>query len=73
MLKSIKDSILVKPNNDSGMNINNAIPVVIIEIDKLNELDKTILLRVTSSSLLTVFFSTITPSAFIFVNSLFNV
>jgi len=43
-LKSINANILAKLNNSSGIKINNVITNVIIEIDKLNELDITILL-----------------------------
>ena len=43
-LKSINANILAKLNNSSGIKINNVIINVITEIDKLNELDRTILL-----------------------------
>ena len=48
--------MLAKLNNSSGIKINKAITNVIIEIDKLNELDKTILLIVIATFLLIVFF-----------------
>ena len=73
MLKRINANILAKFNNSSGININKDITSVIIEIDKLNELDRTMLLIVIATFLFIVLFSTINPSAFKSVNSLFNV
>ena len=40
MLKRINANILAKFNNSSGIKINKDITSVIIEIDKLNELDR---------------------------------
>ena len=42
-LKMINANILAKLNNSSGIKINNVITKVITEIDKLNEVDITIL------------------------------
>ena len=42
-LKMINANILAKLNNSSGIKINNVITNVITEIDKLNEVDITIL------------------------------
>ena len=73
MLKSINANILAKFNSSSGIKINNATTSVIIEIDKLNELDKTILFIVIETFVVIVLFSAIIPSARKFVNSLFTV
>ena len=62
-LKSINANILAKLNNSSGIKINNVITNVITEIDKLNELDITILFILILTFLTIVFFSVIKPSA----------
>lgn len=61
MLKRINANILAKFNNSSGIKINKDITSVIIEIDKLNELDRTMLLIVIATFLFIVLFSTINP------------
>ena len=71
MLKSSNASILAKFNSSSGIKINNATTSVIIEIDKLNELDKTILFIAIDTLVVIVLFCAIIPSACKFVNSLF--
>jgi len=40
MLKRINANILAKFNNSSGIKINKDITIIIIEIDKLNEIDR---------------------------------
>jgi hypothetical protein len=72
MLKRINANILAKFNISSGIKINKDITSVIIEIDKLNELDRTMLLIVIATFLFIVLFSTINPSAFRSLNSSFN-
>jgi len=69
----IDANMLAKLNNSSGIKINKDTTSVIIEIDKLNELYRTMLLIVIATFLFIVLFSTINPSAFKSVNSLFTV
>ncbi len=73
MLNNIKANKLAKLNHSCGMKINNDIINVIIDIDKLNELDITILLIFILAFFIIVFFSVIKPSALKFFDLLLTI